>query len=299
MVRFRLLFLLFILLATHSCKQDGSSSNDSDSFDKDTSGFAQLETELKDVYYRFPSPGEMFRFIDSSGLQFDNTLLLPVKNADNYLDSKSQAVNLGIYVADLAYITLFQRYKESMDYLHVIYILSEKIRISSAFNKNLVIRIESNIQNLDSLKVISDNALTSLINYLVRNNKENTFAIISMGGFVESLYLSLNLVSSYSSENPTIQRIIDQKIAFDNLIRYSNEYSDDPNVRSILEIAEPLTEFFNKITFIEKKTKVSKAEDGRIIIGGGKQLKINEEEFYEFKTVVTKTRKNFIQIYQN
>jgi hypothetical protein len=186
-----------------------------------------------------------------------------------------------------------------MDYLHVIYILSEKIRISSAFNKNLVIRIESNIQNIDSLKVISESALTSLINYLVRNDKENTFAIISLGGFIEFLYLSLNLVGSYDPDNQTIQGIIDQKIAYDNLIKYSNEYSDDPNVKDILDVVNPLTEFFKDVTVIDKKTQVTKTSDGRIIVGGGKQLKINEKKYYELKNIVTKIRNKLVQIYQN
>lgn len=295
MTRYGLSFIMVILIATSSCKSDRSESKDSETIVDDTSAFMQLEREIKYVYYRFPSPDEMFRFIDSTGLQFDNTLLLPVENADKYLDSKSQAVNLGIYVADLAYITLFQRYKESMDYLQVIYSLSEKIRISAAFDSELVIRIERNIQNIDSLRIISDKALTSLTNYLVRNDKENTFAIISVGGFIEALYLSLNLVDNFDPQNITIQRIIDQKIVLDNLLKYANEYSDDPNLMTIIEITNPLAEFFNDIKVIETKTEVTKGEDGRIIVGGGKQLKITEDEYNELKQLVKNTRGNLIR----
>ncbi len=298
MIRYGLLLMAFVLIVPQSCKQDRSSANKYDAENEDTTGFMQLESEIKYVYYRFPSPDEMFRFIDSSGMTFDNTLLLPVENAGKFLDSKSQAVNLGIYVADLAYITLFQRYKESMDYLNVIYSLSEKIRISSAFNKSLVIRIERNIQNIDSLKAISENALTSLTNYLVRNDKENTFAIISIGGFIESLYLSLNLVDNFNPENATIQRIIDQKTVLDNLMKYCHEYDDDPNVEVILDIVNPLVKFLDNMTVTEMKTKVTRSKDGRLVIGGGKQIKITEGEFIKLKQLAIKTRNKLIHLSQ-
>ena len=296
MIRTRYFLLMSALLAVYCCKPDQSSYNKYDEYEVDTSSYAQLERKIKKIYYRFPSPDEMFIIIDSAGLQFDNTLLLPVSSADQYLDSKSQALILGVYVSDLAYITLFERYKESIDYLQVIHSLCDKIRIASAFDKNLADRIEKNIRNIDSLSTISEEALTSLTNYLVRNNKENTFAIISLGGFVEFLYLSLNLVGDYNPDNPRIQRIVDQKIAFDNLVKYSYEYSDDPNVSSVLEIVEPLSEFYKNITVIKTKTTVTKGKDGRIIIGGGDKFKINDKEFYELKKLAIQTRNKIIQV---
>jgi hypothetical protein len=296
MIRTWYLILPFAVMAMYCCKPDRSSGKKSDLYEEDTSGVAQLESRIKKVYYRFPSPDEMFTIIDSTGLQFDNTIILPVKKADQYLDSKSQSLILGVYVADLAYITLFDRYKESIDYLQVIYSLSDKIRISSAFDKNLADRIEKNIRNMDSLSAISDEALTDLTYYLVRNNKENTFAIISLGGFVEFLYLSLNLVGDYNEDNPTIQRIVDQKTAFDNIMKYSDEYSDDPNVSAILEIVQPLHEFLKNITVIKTRTTVTKGEDGRIVIEGGDKIKINKAEFNKLKQVVMETRDKMIRV---
>jgi hypothetical protein len=296
MIRTWYLILPFAVMAMYCCKPDRSSGKKSDLYEEDTSGVAQLESRIKKVYYRFPTPDEMFTIIDSTGLQFDNTIILPVKKADQYLDSKSQSLILGVYVADLAYITLFDRYKESIDYLQVIYSLSDKIRISSAFDKNLADRIEKNIRNMDSLSSISDEALTDLTYYLVRNNKENTFAIISLGGFVEFLYLSLNLVGDYNEDNPTIQRIVDQKTAFDNIMKYSDEYSDDPNVSAILEIVQPLHEFLKNITVIKTRTTVTKGEDGRIVIEGGDKIKINKAEFNKLKQVVMETRDKMIRI---
>jgi hypothetical protein len=296
MIRTWYLILPFAVMAMYCCKPDRSSGKKSDLYEEDTSGVAQLESRIKKVYYRFPTPDEMFTIIDSTGLQFDNTIILPVKKADQYLDSKSQSLILGVYVADLAYITLFDRYKESIDYLQVIYSLSDKIRISSAFDKNLADRIEKNIRNMDSLSSISDEALTDLTYYLVRNNKENTFAIISLGGFVEFLYLSLNLVGDYNEDNPTIQRIVDQKTAFDNIMKYSDEYSDDPNVSAILEIVQPLHEFLKNITVIKTRTTVTKGEDGRIVIEGGDKIKINKAEFNKLKQVVMETRDKMIRV---
>ena len=89
MVRTWYFLILLALLAVYCCKPDRSSYNKSAKYEDDTSSYAQLESEIKKVYYRFPSPDEMFIIIDSIGLQFDNTLLLPAQYAKKYLDSKN------------------------------------------------------------------------------------------------------------------------------------------------------------------------------------------------------------------
>lgn len=256
--------------------------------------FREISKRANEIYYRFPTPDEMFTFVNSSGLEFDYDLLNPIENLNKYVDSKSQMLNLGIYTADLGYITLFKKYKESINYFDVLQNLSDKLRISSAFDKALMERIENNLKNVDSLKAISNDSYSQMINYLVENDKEKTFAVISIGAYVEFLYITLHLIGEYSEDNETIQRIAEQKYAFENLYFYTEEFKDDPVVAEIFPAVERLKASIDKISEIKEATNVEKNEDGKLVFGGGTKIKMTKDQFLELKEVSSSIRKSIV-----
>ncbi len=261
-------------------------------------GFDETE-EVKDIYYRFPSPDEMLNIIDKEKLAFNDELPLPVERASRYLDSKSQALNLGVYIADLAYITLFQRQKEALTYFQVVYGLSDKLRISSAFDPSMLKRFENNIGSLDSLKMLSDEALIDITNYLARNNKEKIFALVSIGGFIESLYLAFQIVDEYSEDNIIIQRICDQKLVLDNLMNFSLEYAGDNNVSEAIQLIHPVRAVYNELVASSEETQVSKDDQGKLIIKGGQKIKITKEQFNKLREATLNTRKKITENLEN
>lgn len=295
-IRQILLYWFFILLVL-SCRNrtlDTKSNLVKDS----STGFEQLE-ELKEVYYRFPSPDEMLSFFDREELLFNDAVLSPVDNARSYLDSKSQALNLGIYIADLAYITLFQRQKEALTCFTVVYGLSDKLRIASAFDPVLMKRFEENLSNIDSLKTLTDEAMTDITNYLVKNNKEKTFAIISIGGFIESMYLAFHLAGDFEKDNLIIQRISDQKMVLENLIGYSLEHADDQNVEDAIKLLYPMREVFNELNIVTEETSTDKTDGGKLIIKGGEKISITKDQYNKLRDITFDTRKLITENLEN
>ena len=256
--------------------------------------WGEFKQNLKEVYYRFPSPEEMFMYLDSTGLKFDKSVLLPDAKADDYLGTRDQALILGIYIADLGYISLFQRFKESIDYLQTVYRLSDRLRISDAFDRQLVSRTEKNIKNADSLKVISDDALNSIINYLSKNDQDDIFALISLGGFIEFMNISLSSSGEYSNENIIVRKITDQKAVYENILKFSKQYDSNRHISTTLDLFDPLTAYFNKLKSESVKTTVSKSDDGKLIFGGGSKILITGDEFNQLKDIVASIRKKIV-----
>ncbi len=287
---------ILVLILFIACQNKSNVSNQIES--DDITGFDQIE-EVQDIYYRFPSPDEMLNIIDKEKLAFNDELLLPVERANRYLDSKSQSLNLGVYIADLAYIVLFQRQKEALTYFTAVYGLSDKLKISSAFDPSMLIRFEDNLRNVDSLKVLSDDALISITNYLARNDKEKVFALISIGGFIESLYLAFQIVDAYSEDNPIIQRICDQKLVLDNLMNYSLQYANDDNVSEAIELIHPIRAVYNELVATSEPTQVSKDEEGKLIIKGGSKIKITKEQYNKLREATLITRKKITENLDN
>ncbi len=290
------LFLASICFLCVECRNRGNVQDQIES--EEMTGFNQME-EVKDTYYRFPSPDEMLNIIDKEELAFNDELPLSVEQANQFLDSKSQALNLGIYIADLAYITLFQRQKEALIYFQVVYGLSDKLRISSAFDSSMLKRFENNLGDLDSLKILSDEALINITNYLVRNDKERVFALISIGGFVESLYLAFQIVDEYSEDNAIIQRICDQKLVLENLMNFSLEFAGDNNVSEAIELIHPIRAIYNELVAISEETIVSKDDKGKLLIQGGEKIKITKEQYNKLREATFLTRKKIIENLEN
>ena len=294
MKKLNYLFIFMALALLPACKNRQTSKEGVDSVSESVN-FDDLKQEYKEVYYRFPSPDEMFKYLDSTGLQYDRTLLSSCKNSDNYLATRDQALNLGVYIADLAYISLFQRYKESDSYLQTIYKISDKLRISSAFDKNMISRIEKNIKNNDSLEVISDDALNSITNYLSGNDQEDIYALISFGGFVEFMNIALHLSGEYTSDNIVVSRIADQKLVYENILKFTRQYAEDnKKVNDVLELNRPLTSFYENIKTVSQKTTVSKSGDGKFVFNGGSKILILKNEFEQLKEIIFHIRSRMV-----
>ena len=292
----QLLLFASVLILVIACRTGNPVDNTSNT--ETLTGFEQMD-EVKDVYYRFPSPDEMLHFIDREKLNFNEDIVLPVEHANSYLDSRSQALNLGVYIADMAYITLFQRQKEALTYFQVVYGLSDKLRISSAFDLDMMKRFEDNFNKPDSLKALADIALTDITDYLVANDKEKTFVMISIGGFVESLYIAFQLAGDYDAENEIVQRISDQKYVLDNLINYSLEFSGDNNVSEAIAYLHPIRVVYNELLSTDEETRVEKDAEGKLIISGGNKINITAEQYNKLRNVTFATRKKITQNLEN
>jgi hypothetical protein len=280
-----------------SCINQGESKKTATSNDS-------IKTSIKDnsylesVYYRFPTPNEIFGFINNERLKFDQSLLNKSDNSEKYLDSKTQTIALGIYVSDLAYITLFEAYNKSIEYYTLIHNLSEKVRITSAYDLTVAKRIEKNLLNLDSLKNISVDSYSSMVEYLIVNNREKTLALIAAGAYIECFYIAFNLAGKYSKNNPMIVKIVDLKFAFENLFSYLQIYSDDEVVKSVTLQFGKLNTLFGKLKEVSSgKTTVKQDANGNLILGGGSKLELDQNAFEEIKKEVFKLRIEMMNTY--
>ena len=289
-----LLLLGFVLMVSCNIQRDPQKNNTAnDSIKTSSKDNAYLES----VYYRFPTPDVIFGFISKEKLRFDPSVLTPASNADNYLDTKSQTLGLGVYVADLAYITMFEAYSKSIEYFKLIHNLSEKVKITSAYDLDVAKRVEKNLLKLDSLKKISSDSYSSMVEYLIVNNREKTLALIAAGAYIECFNIAFNMAGNYSESNPMIAKIVDLKYAYDNLYSYIQIYSDDESVKSLSQQLSRLNAIFGKMK--EKsigKTTVKQDASGNLILGGGSKLMIDKALFNELKQEIFRLREEITKV---
>jgi hypothetical protein len=284
--------VLVLPILAFSCKSDRQGRSTPGLIDdEDPSAIISRIETIKNVYHLSPSPAEMLGVIDMGGLSFDGDLLNPPENAEKYLDTKSRTLNLGVYITDMAYTALFGRHEETLDYLEIAGDMAEEIRLTGAIDEGMIENARNNVEYLDSLYNISNEAFVNMLFFCEKNNRPNTIILLSAGAFVESMHLAINLVDDFERADQIIQHLAEQKYALDNLMLFAESLKEeDANVADLIEEMQPITSLYDQIEIEAGSTTVQKDESNKLVIGGGSKPRLSREEFEALKEATSALR---------
>lgn len=296
--------LLVIFMLTGGC-QTGKKRTPTLIDDVEVAGTNSGIESFNQIYHLYPSPAEMLSIIDMAEMTYDETVLNPVGDADKYLDTKSRTYNLGVYMTDLAYAALFGRHEATLDYLEVVRSLAEEIQIDQAVDDAMIEKARTNVEYLDSLYNISNEAFMNILAFCERNDRSNTVVMLSAGAFTESLFLAVNLIEDYGTAGHLLQHLADQKYTIHNFVIFAESVrEEDPNVASTIEDLMKIKTIYDGI---ESGTgavsvKTSREDDTdqpkKLVIGGASadsQPSLTEEEFEALKAAIIELRTNIIE----
>ena len=239
--------------------------------------------KFNDRLFNVPSPIQLAGVIQKVQLPYNKELLNDVNKYQNYTTTFKQALNLGIYGANLGYINVFEQLPDAAAYFGAIRALSKELGIMNTFNEETMQRIERNNGNKDSLLYIASIMYRESDQYLMDAERNEVGALILAGGWVESLYL-LTHIQSPSEMKPEIQELIgQQKAALNNLIDilrpYYGQSSNDYD--SFLENLSELATIFDDIVVKYTFKSVSTDEDKKITIVDSKTETIIDAQHIE------------------
>lgn len=286
--------LCFTLTA---CGGDGDNSGDTpapadtidaaaDDSEQEMLGF----TSMTGNTYTVPSPNELFTIIKNSDIPYQDGLVST--ESQKYSSSKDQALNFGRLTADIAYTASYEKFQESITNFDNLRKVGDDLGISYVFDEFMVSRVKSNMDNVDSLEIISSDSYQRIIAQLEEGEKGSTLAIIAAGGFVESIYLLSHMIGEYSEDDILTQRLADQKLVMENVLDYLHLFSDEPRVQEVLMELEGISDVFLKLDEVSVSPQKTESEDHRTVLGGSKVI-ITADEFQELKDAATNYRNSF------
>ncbi len=256
----------------------------------------EVVEEGNEEYYQIPSPDEMFGFIKESGLAYNGELLNSIENANNYSDPTKQALNFGIYSADLAYTAAYEEFNSTTKYFGTVQKMSESIGISSAFDKSLIERAQGNLDNADSLVAITNTSYFAVVDYLDQNGQGNKLGIIAAAGWLETVYVIANS-TDFDKEKGAVDRLADQKLALDNLLDYLAKYESDAEVQKVaawfMEL-ELVYATLNEDEGTGSGISLKKKDNGKMVLGGGSSISMTKEQFEAVKSKVNEIRTKIV-----
>ena len=119
-------------------------------------------------------------------------------------------MNLGIYGADLGYVTIYDQTQDALGYLNAAKKLADELGVAGAFDAQTIGRFQKNLGNQDSMLVLVGVAYRSSDTYLKNNDRSDVSGLVLAGGWIESLYFATNTYKIKPNEDVK-RRIAEQK----------------------------------------------------------------------------------------
>ena len=195
--------------------------------------------------FSVPSPIQTAKLIKSSGADYNSNMVNSVDNINQYNSTFKQALNLGVYGADFAYVSYYGQDETSIQYMKNLKKLLDQLDLSSVVDENFVDRIGNNLEQQDSLMVISSDMFRTADNYLKSSDQSDVAGLILAGGFIESLYFSANLANMDSSGELS-KRVGEQKQSVSNLVLLLSK-NEDPQAQSLAKEFKELETIFENV----------------------------------------------------
>jgi hypothetical protein len=250
--------------------------------------------ELEKIFFSIPSPVEMSALIKEKGYSFDVAKLNAASNVDKYTGEAKQAVNLGIYGADLSYAAMFDQKQVTMEYFASAQKLAKQMGVDGALTSELIERLDGNQENRDSLLAIVSEAYADLNGYLKENQRVEVSALVVAGGWLEALYLSTIYAEDGNAEMR--QRIAEQKYALNNLVDYFEKFGDKETLKEMKADLLSLKEIYNASNENKGKTTTSTDASGKVTIGSTTTLTIEDATLKAIATKANELRTKYTSL---
>ena len=264
------LALATVLIYSCDDKPKGNEAGGDDLPDTDTVKAVALN--VGGQLFSVPSPMQTALLIQKSGVAYDKAILNAGNKNGQYASDYTKSLNLGIYGADLGYVSMYSQTQDASSNLVAVKQLADKLGITAAFDQSTMKRINDNISNKDSMLMLVGVAYRASDAYLKTNKRTEISSLILTGGWIESMHFSISAYKVKPTEEIKF-RIAEQKQALGSIIKLITSHnlpSSSELLKQLEDLAkiyegittkynfvEPTTDETKKITYINSTTEIS------------------------------------------
>ncbi len=289
---YRLTYFSFSVLIGLGLASCGTSSTNKDKNTADFEEADSLGSHIEELVYNVPSPSEIPYLLQTTGAEFNENLLNPRTKVDQYSSRTDKAaLNLGVYAADIGYLSSYDKTQEAIDYLQSAKTLADGLGAIGSFDVEVLKQFEANISNKDSLTRLLDRTIKRTQTFLMDENRNKLSAMVVTGSFIEGLYISTGLIKSYPKDllpddaknlvlTPLIRIVLDQKKSVIELNKMLSSVEQTESITGLTADLKALETEYNALN-IDEQIRNNKAN-----------LVLTDKNLVEITNIVERLRKS-------
>ena len=277
----------------HAGHDHGNHSHGEAEMDNDGMAVTSRQNTLTKIFHAAPSPMETASLIKRSGAHFHADALNSADEYNRYTTSDKQAINIGIYGADLSYATIFEENSVSLDYLSSIKSLSQALGVSDVPSQEVMNEVEENRNDRAVLIDIVSETFYDLNERLKFNGQEDLAGLVVASGWVEGMYLATRHLEAAPDELK--QRIAEQKLVLDDVMGLCSSYEQTPALSNLLASMRSIEAAYGGVASTSSESTTNREESGSFTIGGGPTFAADDATILAIASAVESVRTACIQ----
>jgi hypothetical protein len=206
-----------------------------------------IENKIEENVYPLPTSAEVIKMLTELEVGYIIGISNPVANSKKYFSSTTRAINLGVYGADLSYVTLYNIQQEVINYLEGIRTLSNELNMSKIYNEELYDKIKQNFDNKEELVKILTSAFNDTYSYLSENDQQPLALLVVGGAWVEGMYLTTHVSEAAYQVAGISKVLLEQKKSFELFLEITKPYANDPSVSDFVKALDPVKKVYDGI----------------------------------------------------
>jgi hypothetical protein len=287
-----ILLLSVSIIGCNSCSNEKKDSTEETSLNFES---INVIDSIDAIFYALPSPEEIISYINDNQVHFNAKLLNDQNNVKLYSSREKKTIALGVYFADLAYLSAFNKSDFTPAYIAVVNYLLKDLDINPDFTKEQQDNIINASLEPDSLYELSRDLYDTIINYLQEYDEGKTLSLLSVGTLTESLFISSYLHNDFEKQKEAINRIAEQKLLFEDLVTMLDTYKNSPTVNNLIHDLRVLERSFDNLIVTTSSAGVENMEDGSLHVKGKNEFDITEENYFIFSDNIQDFRTRLIR----
>jgi hypothetical protein len=231
-----------LLVSCQSSNKPAGEQTAADSLNKE-----QVATEVKAVVYPLPTPFEMTKMLNDIGASYVVKVLNSPENVEKYFTEKDKAVNLGVYGADLAYTTTYNKEQDVKMYMKSVKSLIDALGINIDYSPLLADDVKIKANDKDTLTKIITNTFFDTYSFLNEKSNPELSVMMVSGMWVELMYIATHISKDTYNNTQIVNIIGKQKESYTKLMELLSKYNTNADIKDLQSKLEALKPAFDKV----------------------------------------------------
>ncbi len=231
-----------LLASCQTAQKPAGEQMPTDSLSKDS-----IAQNVKEVVYPLPTPFELTQMLNDIGAAYVSSVLNPVNKVEKYFTEKDKAVNLGVYGADLAYATTYNKEQDVKSYLKAVRTLIDALGVNIDYSPLFSDEVKMKANNKDTLVQIITNTFYSTYSSLKEKNSPEIALMMVAGMWIELMHIATHISKDTYNNTQIVNIIGKQKDSYNKLMNLLSKYPQNKDLSELSTKLEVLKPVFNKV----------------------------------------------------
>jgi hypothetical protein len=230
-------------------------------------------------------------------IKFNPNYLHNTNDYTKYITSTAQAINLGIYGADLSFCCVFGQHNLTVKYFNTVKNLAQELDLMKIVNDSTLRLIEQNLDSPYVLQQIVSETFYKADAYLQEADRQREATLILTGGWVETMYLILSFLHNQNAPTncKAYNLIADEYLVIDDLMNIIKT-SPMRHPKKLLSQLQPIKYNLSKLIKFRKIPVYDSITDSTYITTVI-EYQITSMKLDSLRNSVSKLRKKFINLH--